>query len=207
MKKIILLITLILSAISINAQTRVVQDGTLQGPFPMGKEDYPEADGKILKSATKVFVSTSGINIKDMSIDVDGLLVKSNKIVGGYDLWLDPSRLTKSKSARLTISTYDGQNVIVQLSERKNKLKRDKKYVVNLTTEGKDANEGFAYLIVKSPTENHIDVTGSAQNQSYDIKPSVSKMIKLPYGAYDVKDKQGKTYHVVLKDRPVILSI
>lgn len=206
MNKIILSIILLLSALSALAQTKVVQDGTMQGPFPMGKEDYPSVEGKVLKSATKVFVSTAGIAVRDIMLDIPDLLVKENKVVGGYDLWLDPSGL-KKKSLNLTITTDDGQSVAVKLSTKENRLKKDKKYIVNLTTQGTDPNEGFAYLIVKAQTASRINIVGGTLNQSYEVKPSASTMIKLPYGRYEVTDAQGGVHHVVLKDRPVILSI
>ena len=37
------------------------------------------------------------------------------------------------------------KNLIIQ----KNKLKSDKKYIINLTTEGKDQNEGFLFRFAK----------------------------------------------------------
>lgn len=205
MNKIILSIILLLSALSALAQTKVVQDGTMYA-FPMGKEDYPSVEGKVLKSATKVFVSTAGIAVRDITLDIPDLLVKENKVVGGYDLWLDPSGL-KKKSLNLTITTDDGQSVAVKLSTKENRLKKDKKYIVNLTTQGTDPNEGFAYLIVKAQTASRINIVGGTLNQSYEVKPSASTMIKLPYGRYEVTDAQGGVHHVVLKDRPVILSI
>lgn len=204
MKHLIITLSLLLVSVCGNAQIRIVQEGSIEGPYPMGKEGYPTIDGKVIKSATKVFVSTSGVKIDDFVVDIQGLLLHIDKVIGGYDLWLNPSL---SKNSKLTIKTSSGETIVSKLTEKKNKLKSDKKYIINLTTEGKDQNEGFAYLIIKSASDAKVEINGNKYNQSHSVNASQSKSIKLQYGSYTIKDKNGKNYNVNLHDKPVIIEL
>lgn len=204
MKHILFLFLFAFASISVCAQVKVRQDGAMEGPFPMGKEGYPTLDGKVMKSATKIFVSTSGIDIEDFTVDPSGTLVRVDKVVGGYELWLNPAN---SKKAMPSIKAGNGDIITAPLTSNKSKLKSNKKYILNLTTEGKDVNEGCAYLIVKSTSNNKIEITGNSYNQTYDVKASDTKMIKLPYGTYNVVDKNGISHHVNLENKPVILKL
>lgn len=204
MKHLIITLSLLLVSVWSNAQIHVLQEGSIEGPYPMGKEGYPTIDGKTIKSATKVFVSTAGVQIDEFVVDTPGLLLYTDKVIGGYDLWFNPAL---SKNSKLTIKTSSGQTIFSTLAEKKNKLKSDKKYIIYLTSEGQDQNEGYAYLILRTTSDAKVEISGKNYNQSHLVKASQSKSIKLQYGSYTVKDNNGKNYNVKLRNKPVIVEL